>query len=142
MKRHLSRRDFVKSSLIASAAIPLALRAAENVDPASADASNPAREGMPKGLIAGREFSRFMMGGNLIAGYAHARDLTYVSTLMRRYNSPSKIRETLALGEANGINVVNSWVMDDNSQIFDHWKAGGKMAWFAQVRMDAGGGHV
>lgn len=141
MKRHLSRRDFVKSSLIASAAMPLALRAAENVDPASADASPTAREGMPKGLIAGREFSRLMMGGNLIAGWAHSRDLPYVSTLMRRYNTPAKIRETLALGEANGISVVNTWVMDDNSQIFDHWKAGGKMAWFAQVRLDAGGGH-
>jgi hypothetical protein len=30
--------------------------------------------------------------------------------------------------------------MDDNSQIFDHWKAGGKMKWFAQVGLDANGG--
>src|SRR6187399_38321 len=141
MKRHLSRRDFVKSSLIASAAIPLALRAEDSAVPApdSSPAGKP--EGMPKGFIAGREYSRLMMGGNLIAGWAHSRDLPYVSTLMRRYNTPSKIRETLALGEANGINLINSWVMDDNSQLFDHWKAGGKMEWFAQVRLDAGGGH-
>ena len=92
------------------------------------------------GKIAGQEFSRVFMGGNLIAGYAHSRDLPYVSTLMRRYNTPAKIRETLELGEANGVTAINSWVQDDNSQIFDHWKNGGKLKWFSQVRLDANGG--
>jgi hypothetical protein len=140
MKRHLSRRDFVKSSLLATAAAPLALRAAETPQASAPPAATASPDAMPKGLIAGREFSRLMMGGNLIAGWAHSRDLPYVSTLMRRYNTPAKIRETLALGEANGITLINSWVMDDNSQLFDHWKAGGKIEWFAQVRLDAGGG--
>ena len=81
-----------------------------------------------------------MMGGNLIGGWAHSRDLPYVSTLMRRYNTPAKIRETLETGEAQGITAINTWVMDDNSQIFEHWKSGGKMKWFAQARLDAGGG--
>ena len=58
------------------------------------------------------------MGGNLIAGWAHSRDLPYVSTLMRQYNTPAKIRQTLELGEQNGITAINSWVMDDNAQIF------------------------
>jgi hypothetical protein len=66
--------------------------------------------------------------------------LAYVSMLMRRYNTPAKVRETLESGEANGITAINTWVMDDNSQIFDHWKSGGKMKWFAQVRLDSGGG--
>lgn len=95
---------------------------------------------MPKGRIGSLEFSRLMMGGNLIGGWAHSRDLSYVSMLMRRYNTPAKVRETLELGEANGINAINTWVMDDNSQIFEHWKAGGKMQWFAQVRLDSAGG--
>jgi hypothetical protein len=30
--------------------------------------------------------------------------------------------------------------MDDNSQLFDHWKAGGKIKWFAQARPDSTGG--
>jgi hypothetical protein len=87
MQRHLSRRDFVKSSLLASAAVPLALRAEDSANPApdSIPAGKP--ESMPKGIIAGREYSRLMMGGNLIAGWAHSRDLPYVSTLMRRYNT-------------------------------------------------------
>lgn len=95
---------------------------------------------MPMGKIAGQEFSRVMMGGNLIAGYSHSRDLPYVATLMRRYNTPAKIRETLEIGEVNGVTAINSWVQDDNSQIFDHWKNGGKLKWFSQVRLDANGG--
>jgi hypothetical protein len=143
MDRSLSRRGFVKSSLLASAALPLGLRtqAAEDATiPAKPADPAPSTGAIPAGKIAGQEFSRLMMGGNLIAGWAHSRDLPYVSTLMRRYNTPAKIRETLELGEAQGITSVNTWVMDDNSQIFAHWKAGGKMKWFAQARLDADGG--
>jgi hypothetical protein len=141
MATHLSRRDFVKSSLIASAAIPLSLSQVRSMAaPAGDAASEEAPSSMPKGKIAGQEFSRLMMGGNLIGGWSHARDLSYVSMLMRRYNTPAKVRETLELGEANGITAINTWVMDDNSQIFEHWKSGGKMQWFAQVRLDSGGG--
>ncbi len=96
---------------------------------------------MPVGKIGGQEFSRLIMGGNLISGWSHSRDLSYVSTLMRRYNTAAKIRETLELAEVNGITAINTYVMDDNSQIFDHWKRGGKMKWFAQVRLDSSGGY-
>src|SRR5262249_5394050 len=95
---------------------------------------------MPKGRIGNLELSRLIMGGNLIGGWAHSRDLSYVSTLMRRYNTPAKIRETLELGEENGITAINTWVMDDNSGLFEHWKNGGKMQWISQVRLDAAGG--
>lgn len=140
MKRNISRRSFVKSSLLVSASVPLALSAqpgAQIIAPAS-DLSQ-ART-LPKGRIGNLEFSRLIMGGNLIAGYAHSRDLPYVSTLMRRYNTPAKIRQTLELGEQNGITAINSWVMDDNSQLFDHWKNGGRMKWICQVRLDPDGG--
>ena len=103
MKR-LSRRDFVKSSLLASGAIPLGVRAEEaprNAAPAYTKAASSG-DAMPMGQIAGQSFSRLFMGGNLIAGWSHARDLGYVSTLMRRYNTPAKIRETLELGESRG----------------------------------------
>jgi hypothetical protein len=142
MKKKISRRGFVQSSLLASAALPITLSAQTDsrpADTASPD-SMPSQGVLPKGKIANQEFSRLMMGGNLIAGWSHSRDLPYVSTLMRRYNTPSKIRQTLELGEANGITAINTWVMDDNSQIFEHWKCGGKMKWFAQVRLDSGGG--
>lgn len=141
MARNISRRGFVKSSILASAAIPLAIKApaADSGSPNAAAASEPA-EGMLKGRVGGQEFSRLMIGGNLISGYAHSRDLPYVSTLMRRYNTPAKIRETLELAERNGVTAINTWVQDDNSQLFDHWKNGGKMKWFAQTRLDPSGG--
>ncbi|HWQ90949.1 MAG TPA: hypothetical protein VN673_04705 [Clostridia bacterium] len=141
MTRKLSRRGFVKSSLLASAALPLAVQAQNQTpaQPASAPAPRP-QDSLPTGRIGDQEFSRLMLGGNLIGGWAHARDLSYVSTLMRRYNTPSKIRETLEIAESSGITAMNSWVMDDNAQLFEHWKCGGKMKWISQVRLDEGGG--
>src|SRR5689334_22613170 len=141
MKQQLSRRGFVKSSLLASAALPLGLRAQTATPPGIDEPNIPGPSAaLPMGTIAGQQFSRLMMGGNLIGGWAHARELPYVSTLMRRYNTASKIRETLEQGEKHGITAINTWVMDDNSQIFEHWKSGGQLKWFAQARLDAGGG--
>jgi hypothetical protein len=143
MANPISRRDFVRSSLVASAVVQLGLQGKSQAAaqaPAAAGGEAETSRTIPMGKIAGQPFSRLMMGGNLIGGWAHSRDLSYVSMLMRRYNTPSKVRETLELGELNGITAINTWVMDDNSQIFEHWKAGGKMNWFAQVRLDSGGG--
>jgi hypothetical protein len=134
----------MESALLASAAVPLTLNAQGDSTPATtappAGAATASRETLPQGKIGGQQFSRLIMGGNLIAGCSHSRDLNYVSTLMRRYNSPAKIRETLELGEHHGITAINTFVMDDNQQIFDHWKCGGKMKWIAQARMDGSGG--
>jgi hypothetical protein len=96
---------------------------------------------MPTGKIGDQEVSRLIIGGNLIGGYSHSRDLAYVSTLMRRYNSDAKIRETLELAEAHGITAINTHVTQENSFIFNHWKCGGKMKWFAQIHADAAGGY-
>jgi hypothetical protein len=43
--------------------------------------------------------------------------------------------------EAHGITAINTWVMQENSHLFNHWKRGGKMKWIAQVRLDADGGY-
>jgi hypothetical protein len=135
----------VKSSLIASAAVPLALRgqtASAPETPANPGTAAAAPQPtLPTGKIANQEFSRLMLGGNLIGGWSHSRDLGYVSTLARRYNTEAKIRETFELAEANGITAINTWVMQENSHLFDHWKRGGKMKWIAQVRLDADGGY-
>ena len=47
------------------------------------------------------------MGGNLIGGWAHARDLLYASSLFKAYNTEKKVFETLMLCEAAGINTIN-----------------------------------
>lgn len=59
------------------------------------------------GRIGDHEISRLVLGGNLIGGWAHARDLIYVSSLFRAYNTERKIFETLMIAEAAGINAIN-----------------------------------
>jgi len=62
---------------------------------------------LPKGKIKNFDISRVIMGGNLIGGWAHARDLIYVSSLFKAYNTDRKVFETLQLGEKAGINTMN-----------------------------------
>lgn len=62
---------------------------------------------LPKGKIKGQELSRLVMGGNLVGGWAHARDLKYVYSLFKAYNTEKKIYETLMLAEQAGINSMN-----------------------------------
>ena len=62
---------------------------------------------LPKGRLGDLEISRLVLGGNLIGGWTHARDLRYVSPLSRAYNTEKKIFETLQLAEAAGVNSIN-----------------------------------
>jgi len=62
---------------------------------------------LPKGKLGNLELSRLIMGGNLMAGFSHSRDLHYVGSLFKAYNTESKVFETLILGEKAGINCVN-----------------------------------
>lgn len=65
---------------------------------------NPAD--MPKGKIGDVSMSRLLIGGNLIGGWAHSRDLMYASQLFKEYNTEAKIFETLDLCQACGINTI------------------------------------
>ena len=62
---------------------------------------------LPRGKIGKYEISRLVMGGNLIGGYSHGRDLLYTDQLFKAYNNERKVYETLMLGEAAGINAIN-----------------------------------
>ncbi len=62
---------------------------------------------LPMGKIGDHEISRIVLGGNLIGGWAHSRDLIYVPSLFRAYNTEKKIFETLMLAEKAGINTIN-----------------------------------
>ena len=62
---------------------------------------------LPRGKIGKHEISRLIMGGNLIGGWSHARDLIYTDQLFKAYNNERKVYETLMLGEAAGINTIN-----------------------------------
>ena len=62
---------------------------------------------LPKGKIKDHDISRLVLGGNLIGGWAHSRDLIYVPSLFKAYNTEKKIYETLMLAEECGINTIN-----------------------------------
>lgn len=52
---------------------------------------------LPSGKIGNHVLSRMILGGNLIGGWAHSRDLIYVPELFKAYNNEKKIYETLIL---------------------------------------------
>lgn len=59
---------------------------------------------VPHGKIKDLEISRLVLGGNLIGGWAHSRDLVYVSELVKRYHTKEKVFQTFWLAEKCGIN--------------------------------------
>lgn len=75
------------------------------------DETGPARpvyrgDPLPKGRLGSLSISRLILGGNLIGGYAHSRDLLYVSRLLKEYNTEARIFDTLALAERSGIDTI------------------------------------
>ena len=61
---------------------------------------------LPCGKIGNVTVSRLVLGGNLIGGWAHSRDLMYASKLFTSYNTEAKVFETLELAQACGINTI------------------------------------
>jgi uncharacterized membrane protein YphA (DoxX/SURF4 family) len=61
---------------------------------------------IPKGRIGDLEISRMIMGGNLIGGWSHARDLIYTDKLVKTYHTDERIMMTMQLAEKCGINAL------------------------------------
>lgn len=80
------------------------------VEEGSASSETPKTDIPPgtlqQGEICGISLSRLVMGGNLIGGWAHARDLMYASKLFKSYNTEAKIFETFEISQACGINAI------------------------------------
>ncbi|MCU0408416.1 MAG: DoxX family protein [Bacteroidales bacterium] len=92
------------------------------------------KEKVPAGTVGKVKMSRIMAGGNLISGFAHARDLIYVSPLLKTYFTDEKVIETLWLCEACGINTAVLRTDENTIRILEkYWKRGGKIQWLAQT---------
>ncbi|MFC1574423.1 hypothetical protein ACFL30_04495, partial [Candidatus Latescibacterota bacterium] len=86
------------------------------------------------GRIGDVNISRLIVGGNLISGFAHARDLIYVSNFLRQYFTDEKVIETLRICEACGINTaILRTDMDTIRILRKYWNRGGTIQWLAQV---------
>jgi len=61
---------------------------------------------IPKGKLGELELSRLIMGGNLIGGWSHARDLIYTDKLVKAYHTDERVMMTMQLAEKCGINAI------------------------------------
>ena len=142
MSKRIDRRRFIKKSLATSTGAAMAFgfedRALLARAESASDAPRPASasKGLPMGKIGDLEVSRVICGGNLISGFAHSRDLIYVSPLVKRYFSDEKVFETLAIAEENGINTAILRLDGNTLRILNaYWRErGGKLQWIAQVK--------
>jgi len=142
MSTNLNRRDFLKKSIVGSAAAASALSLEEKT--LLAAAKKPAKptadsvKGMPTGKIGKVKISRLICGGNLTNGYAHSRDLIYVSELLKRYFTDEKVIETYEISEENGINTAIANVgrggKENTIRILNKYRRerGGRIQWIAQ----------
>lgn len=140
MKMDSSRRRFLKASMAATLATPFAISHEErNLRAQAAPAAPAAASGggvaMPCGKLGKASVSRIVCGGNLISGYAHSRDLVYVSKLLKAYFTEEKIMETWAVCEAQGINTMILNPSDRRALgIYRAYTArGGKIQFIAQL---------
>jgi hypothetical protein len=108
----VSRRDFLNQSLTVAGSAAVAAAAMTGGSPQAAavetagEASAPKPDQLPCGKIGKVTISRLLLGGNLISGFMHCRDLKYVNGLFRAYVTEEKILETLRIAEECGINTV------------------------------------
>ncbi|MBN2325505.1 MAG: twin-arginine translocation signal domain-containing protein [Candidatus Omnitrophica bacterium] len=146
---NLDRRGFLKKTVLTTAGAAAGLSREEkillaqeqNPKPAVRHASDPS--GLPQGKIGNVSISRIICGGNLIGGYAHSRDLIYVSSLLKNYFSDEKIMETFERCEENGVNTVITHFTDNVEDcraanlLHRYWsERGGGIQWIAQCVPD------
>jgi hypothetical protein len=136
MSNELNRRQFLRDSLAGSAALASALSFEEKAllaaqKPAKASVGSGV-EGLPTGKIGNVTISRLICGGNLIGGWAHSRDLIYVSSLLKQYFTDEKIIETLQICEENGINTIIVGTSSFNVLQKYRDERGGKIQWLVQ----------
>ena len=143
--KNINRRTFLQKSFVASAGAALGLSLEEKIllaqqkSAGKPDAGLPKgdNKGLPVGKIGNLTISRLICGGNLISGFAHSRDLTYVSDLLKNYFTDEKVIETLALCEEMGINTAILRLDDHCIRVITkYWnERGGRMQWIAQVKI-------
>lgn len=143
MSDQMNRRNFLKKSLAVSAGASLAFGfeekalSARNARPGEKVPSVNTAEKFPVGKIKDVSISRLIAGGNLTSGFAHSRDLIYVSSLLNQYFTDKKIFETWRLCEENGINTAILRLDNKVIRLINkYWnEEGGRIQWLAQCKM-------
>jgi len=143
MSHKLNRRSFLKKSVLVPSVTVLGMSFEEKAL-LGATARKPVvkmpgetGQGLPAGKIGNVKISRLLCGGNLISGFAHSRDLIYVSSLLRNYFTDEKVMETFELCEEVGINTAILRLDEHCIRIINNYwnNRGGKLQWVAQIKM-------
>ncbi len=144
MKARQSRRSFFKKSAAVTIGAPLIASVEEfhllaqekkETPPSAGKPAAASKASLPTGMIGKVKISRLICGGNLITGYAHSRDLLYVSKLLKAYFTEAKIMDTWAMCEEHGINTMIFHPSDKLAlEIYRKYRAqGGKIQFLAQL---------
>lgn len=90
---------------------------------------------MPQGVIGKTKISRLILGGNLIGGVGHSRDLKYVSELINNYFTDEKVLDTWELAEESGINTMSAWPTPRMLRLLDLYRKerGGQIQWIGHT---------
>jgi len=141
MNTNFSRRRFLKRSVVAASTAAAfrfeekALLAKDQPSPETPALPVARPKSFPQSKIGSVLISRLICGGNLISGFAHSRDLIYVSRWLKEYFTDERVFKVFALCEAEGINTAILRLDDNTLRILrTYWKErGGKIQWLAQI---------
>jgi hypothetical protein len=136
----INRRQFLTATVAASTTVALpAWKLNAESKPQRQQLVQPGSKGnLPAGKIGRLTISRLISGGNLISGWAHSRDLVYVPSLMRAYNTEEKVLDTLQMLEEHGVNaIIADPIKKPKETLARYWKErGGKIQWIAEGHPD------
>ena len=139
MFTEMNRRRFLKRSIAAAAGAAAWLSPEEKALLAKTFPTSELKQtnNLPTGKIKDVITSRIICGGNLTSGFAHSRDLIYVSSLLRNYFTDDKVFETWRLCEENGINTAILRLDDHVIRLISkYWhERNGNLQWIAQVKI-------
>jgi hypothetical protein len=141
MKAKSSRRSFFRKSAAATLAAPLVVSLeeyalhAQQAEPKTTPPAPAQKNTVPSGKIGNVKMSRLICGGNLISGYAHSRDLIYVSPLLKHYFTDEKVMETWSQCEQHGVDTMILNPSDAKAiEVYNkHKSQGGKIQYLAQL---------
>ena len=88
MSKKLNRRSFLASAAAGAAGSSVFLSCEERnlAEKTEGKTKEPPVRGLQSGKVGNVTMTRLMCGGNLISGFAHARDLIYASALIKAYH--------------------------------------------------------
>ena len=101
MSEKLNRRNFLSKAALGATGASVLLSCEEKnlVEKPASTPKEPPVQGLQTGKIGNVTLSRLLPGGNLVSGFAHARDLIYASSLIKAYHTDEKVLDTMQLCE-------------------------------------------